>query len=569
MIRLSSCWIICQLIVLHSLTAQNFYNVDFEYGVYKDQPRKWSIESEGEGHTASLDSIESESGKKSLKAKLKNAEMFLFLSLPKNLIAGKKIRFSGFVKSSSGDSLKLMLAFKDPKGRPLITPIENTNPENWNLVSTETFFPDNYSSDRLLVALVAAGSGEFRFDNASIQVDGMEAGKGEIDFREPTPLEIQMLNQKIIPIRSVDDHPDVSDLYALDRVIGNSRLVALGENSHGSSSIYKMKFRMVRYLVIKKGFTVFALESPVAEADKINAYVTRGAGNREDVLKNLVYKSWQTQEMLDIIEWIKVYNQRAKHKVEFRGFDCQNSALAFHEVEVFIKNNSKSLASSFEKLKNDYTEALKTDSGWPNVYQQAEQIKNGLLSASIYPAVKSEALERVNHYMNIFLQNMSSHFQSPGSKSRDEYMADNIHWLVKNSSRDSRFIISADNSHVTKQSGKMGSMLQEKHGKDYFAMAFTFQKGTYFAYGPQKFYDVHPPHSGTYEYFFSGSMHKNFILELEHAKTIPILMGTLGFRSIGSRPQEITQFSDLRLTDHFDAVINLEESTHTIPIEQK
>src|SRR6267154_2516180 len=69
--------------------AQNFLNLDFEYGVYKAQPRKWTIEGEGESYFAGLDSSHRKSGNKSLYVTLKNAEVFIFLTIPGQLIAGK------------------------------------------------------------------------------------------------------------------------------------------------------------------------------------------------------------------------------------------------------------------------------------------------------------------------------------------------------------------------------------------------------------------------------------------------------------------------------------------------
>ena len=37
-------------------------------------------------------------------------------------------------------------------------------------------------------------------------------------------------------------------------MIGNAQYVGLGENTHGSSEIFTMKFRLVKYLVTEMGF---------------------------------------------------------------------------------------------------------------------------------------------------------------------------------------------------------------------------------------------------------------------------------------------------------------------------
>lgn len=132
--------------------AQVFSNLDFEYGVYKAQPRKWAIEGEGENYSARLDSVNSKNGNKSLYVTLKNAQVFIFLSIPGKLIAGKDIQVEGHFKSASSDSLQAMLMFHNPNGgRPIASQPNNTKSKEWEILSHQASFPDNYSSDRLLI----------------------------------------------------------------------------------------------------------------------------------------------------------------------------------------------------------------------------------------------------------------------------------------------------------------------------------------------------------------------------------------------------------------------------------
>jgi len=548
--------------------AQSFLNLDFEYGVYKAQPRKWAIEGEGEMYYARLDSTTAKSGNKSLYITLKNGEVYTFLSIPGNLIAGKSIQIEGYIKFKNADSLVSMLAFRDPNGgRPNVSqPIKGNNNE-WILASHEASFPGNYSSDRLLIALVASGTGDFWIDNVKIKINGQEYGNGTPDFREPTNTEIMDLNKMAVPIKSLASDADLKDLVPLNKIIGNTNLVALGENSHGSSTIYKLKLRMIKYMVEKKGFSIFALESPAVEADRINDYVLHGKGTLNDVIKNLTYPSWQTQEMIDIIQWIRFYNQTAKKKVEFKGFDMQNGMSAFEAVEDFAKVNDTALLVNLVELKKWYDDATNGKQQWNQVYQKSETIYQYLASKnnSAYTGIEVHSLARIKHYMNIFVQSLSSQYKSEKTKSRDEYMAQNIDWLVKNY-EGRKIILSADNTHVTKASGKMGSFLSNWYGEKYITVGFTYNNGSYSAYGPEKYYEVHPSYAGTYEYFFSKSNFKNFLLDIRAINDIPILNTTAGFRSIGSRPQETTQFTEINLKKHFDVIAYIENSIHTTPL---
>lgn len=543
--------------------AQVFSNLDFEYEVYKAQPRKWAIEGEGENYSAQLDSLNSQNGNKSLYVTLKNAQIFIFLSIPGKLIAGKDIQVEGSFKSASSDSLQAMLMLHNPNGgRPIASQPNNTKSNEWQIISHQASFPDNYSSDRLLVALMANGTGRFRFDNVKIKIGGQEYGNGNPDFREPTKKEIEALDKRIVPIKYLEPNSATKDLIPLKNIIGNSTIVALGENSHGSSSIYKLKLRMVKYLVENEGFSIFALESPTVEADRINDYVSFGKGTIEEVIKDLVYPSWQTQEMIDIIQWMKAYNQSARKKIEFRGFDMQNGLSALKAVEDFAKMNDSTLTANLLELDKLYSESTKDDQQWKLIIQKSDEI-NLYLTSKKYSRADPKYFERIKHYMDIFLQSLSSNSKSERTKTRDEYMAQNIDWLIKNSEANTKIIVSADNTHITKVSGKMGFFLKEWHSDKYLAFGFTYDTGTYSAYGPEKHYEVHPSFVGTYEYYFSKSKFKNYFLDIKSVTDIEILNQPAGFRSIGSRPQETTQFTEINLKNHFDVIAYIENSIHT------
>ena len=543
--------------------AQVFSNLDFEYGVYKAQPRKWAIEGEGENYSAWLDSANSKTGDRSLYVTLKNAQVFIFFSIPGKLIAGKDIQVEGYFKSASYDSLQAMLMFHNPNGgRPIPSQPNNSKSKEWQIISHQASFPDNYSSDRLLIALMANGTGRFWFDNVKVKIGGQEYGNGHPDFKEPTKNEIETLDRRIVPIKSLEPNSANKDLIPLKNIIGNSAIVALGENSHGSSSIYKLKLRMVKYLVENEGFSIFALESPTVEADRINDYVSFGKGTIEEVIKDLVYPSWQTQEMIDIIQWMKSHNQSAKKKIEFRGFDMQNGLSALKAVEDFAKINDPTLTASLLELDKLYSETTKNDQKWKLIVQKSDEV-NLYLTSKKYSGVDPKYFERIKHYMNIFLQSLSSNYKYEKAKTRDEYMAQNIDWLVKHSEANTKIILSADNTHVTKASGKMGFFLKDWYGDNYLVFGFTYNKGSYSAYGPEKHYEVHPSFVGTYEYFFSKSKFKNYFLDIKNITDIDILNQPGGFRSIGSRPQETSQFTEINLKNHFDVIAYIENSLYT------
>lgn len=154
---------------------------------------------------------------------------------------------------------------------------------------------------------------------------------------EPTKEEIAWLCSAIIPIQSVYMNANDSDLQCLKRMIGDTHVVALGENTHGSSEIYKIKDRMIKYLVEKDGFNVFAIEAAMPEAYRLNDYIIDGTGDPKELIKGMYFWTWDTQEMLDLVNWMKAYNANHEKKVMFTGFDVQEYKGAIENIKVILK----------------------------------------------------------------------------------------------------------------------------------------------------------------------------------------------------------------------------------------
>jgi erythromycin esterase len=363
-----------------------------------------------------------------------------------------------------------------------------------------------------------------------------------------------LLNKRVIPISINQSSEDEKELKPLNKLIGNAKIVGLGENSHGSSSIFKVKLRLVKYLVKNLGFTLFALESPAVECDLINQYVLYGKASKREVIQNLVYKLWQNEDILNIVEWIKTYNETAKIKVEFRGVDCQNSISALKYL-LEVKKGNPLHNTEVNKLKQLFDYSLKEKKRWEVVYQQLNKVD------SIYEIDKTA--DKIKRYLLIFRQGLTFHSESTDYKLRDQYMADNVDWLIKHGRSSEKIIVSADNQHINKSTSVQGGYLNQMYGKDYVNIGFTYRAGHYAADGPEKVYDVHPPYLGTYEYFLSKSRFNNFIIDLRKSD-IDYLNMKAGFRVLGSRPQEGSQFVEVNLKSLFDVLIYLDKSEPTV-----
>ena len=59
------------------------------------------------------------------------------------------------------------------------------------------------------------------------------------------------------------------EMKPLKKIIGDSRIVALGEAPHGTRKFFQLKHRMLEFLATEMGFTVFSIEANMPEANRI------------------------------------------------------------------------------------------------------------------------------------------------------------------------------------------------------------------------------------------------------------------------------------------------------------
>lgn len=140
--------------------------------------------------------------------------------------------------------------------------------------------------------------------------------------------QVEWLRGHIVPLSTwdpaVEFAPDGSDgMKALAEMIGDARVVGLGESTHGTREIFKMKHRIVKYLRENEGFDIFSIEANMPESYAVNPYVMGGEGDASALVKGMYFWTWSTHEVLDMVEWMREHNMRGGDKISFTGFDMQ------------------------------------------------------------------------------------------------------------------------------------------------------------------------------------------------------------------------------------------------------
>src|SRR5436305_10383246 len=87
----------------------------------------------------------------------------------------------------------------------------------------------------------------------------------------PDPGRVRWLSEHALPVRSIAPaDEDFSDLMPLVGWIGSSRVVALGEGTHGDGAMFLAKARLVRFLHQVMGFDVLAWEAGFFDVPRVD-----------------------------------------------------------------------------------------------------------------------------------------------------------------------------------------------------------------------------------------------------------------------------------------------------------
>jgi erythromycin esterase len=317
----------------------------------------------------------------------------------------------------------------------------------------------------------------------------------------PLPATVAWLTQNSVSLASFDPGGSDADLAPLGNMIGGAHVFGMGEQTHGTNEFQLMKHRVFQYLVRNKGFTHFAIEATWPEANDVNTYVLTGAGDPKKLLSDLYFWTWNTQEVLDMILWMRQWNQTAApdRQVQFLGFDMQFPGAAMDTVTNFVgrvdaqdaavvqsrmacmvpyRNHGAILGQSATVyLKSELTDQNACRDGLQQVFDllNADSVK---FSAASSGALFANALHSVR-----VVQQFEDYYRTLNPETRDRYMAENAVWLLQQAKPGSKIMLWAHNEHISAAAPQMGSWLRNAFNDDYVNLGFLFGTGRFNAVG--------------------------------------------------------------------------------------
>jgi erythromycin esterase len=340
----------------------------------------------------------------------------------------------------------------------------------------------------------------------------------------------EWISEYAVPITTVQPGSGFDDLEPMKDIVGEARIVSLGEPTHGNREVFQLKHRMIEYLVEEMDFNIFALECPFGEAYDINRYVVDGIGDPKKALAGIYYWAWDTKEVLDLIEWMREYNADPSHetKVKFYGFDTQNPERATRVMLDYLAKVDPALENSVRPKLGIL--------GIP--FSNPELIGN---RQWIPEEADSLSLRNINLVMESFDKRKDKYIQSSSilewklakqharqvemyieaaindaenwSIIRDLGQAQNLKWIMDHEGNDAKMMAWAHNSHVSNSSrwgvDWMGYHMKKWYGDDIKIFGFLFNQGQFRAIDegvPSKGmhdFSVESAPEGTFEYIIA------------------------------------------------------------------
>jgi erythromycin esterase len=305
---------------------------------------------------------------------------------------------------------------------------------------------------------------------------------------------VDWVRKNAVPFRTVEAGNGFTDLSPIGDIVGESRIVALGEATHGTREFFLLKHRIIEYLASRKGFTVFSIEANMPEAYRLNDFVLRGEGDPKQLLKGMYFWTWDTREVLDLILWMREFNRSGKGHLEFTGFDMQKPTVAMEIVKGFVQRQEPGYSDHVAQIYNDVlpkAKALGIASGPAGSRVDKKRLAAGCAEivkhledrrAMFVTHSKPDDVEWAIQMARVVHQSVQ---MAIGEKSRDESMADNVKWIAEHS-HGAKLVLWAHNGHITYEGysyAPMGKYLKEMFGSQIVNFGFRFNEGSFRAIG--------------------------------------------------------------------------------------
>jgi erythromycin esterase-like protein len=424
---------------------------------------------------------------------------------------------------------------------------------------------------------------------------------------QPANAIVGALRDAAQPLKGAND-----DYDALLELIGDARLVLLGEATHGTHEFYCARAGITKRLIAEKGFTAVAVEADWPDAYDVNRYV-RGTGiaARADALlagfERFPTWMWRNTEVLDFVGWLRAHNDRTRAselKAGFYGLDLYSlygsiaAVLAYlDKVDCEAAQRARYRYSCFDQF-GENTQAYGyaasfnlTESCERQVVKQLHDLqrratdygsRDGRVAMDDFFFAEQNARlvkDAEEYYREMFRGRESSW------NLRDRHMADTLDHLIAFLALQgprAKIVVWEHNSHIgdaraTEMTDRgeinVGQLVRERYKNEAVLIGFTTYCGTVTAAtdwdGPAECKHVRPALADSYEALFHDGGASRFFIDLQDERLQALREPRLE-RAIGVvyRPEteRVSHYFHANLPAQFDAILHFDQTRAVQPL---
>lgn len=401
---------------------------------------------------------------------------------------------------------------------------------------------------------------------------------------------------------------DTADLGPMLRRIGDARVVLLGEATHGTSEFYRMRERISRELIERKGFSFVAIEGDWPDAARIDHYVRHAeyAPSEWTAFARFPVWMWRNREVREFVDWLRAHNGRLE----------PNSRVAFHGLDLYsLYNSIESVLNYLDSVDPQTAAVARRRYGcltpWqsdPTVYGHATLTGKYETCEREVTAMLTDLMQKrrayAEHDGDRFLDALQNarlvanaeryyRIMYYGSRAswnlRDSHMFETLKNLLSFHGPQSKGIVWAHNSHVgdsaatemaAREEYNIGHLCRQDFGDDCYSIGFGTNTGTVAAASnwdeAMEIKTVRPALAGSYERLCHETGDACFVLPLRRLapRTLAAELAQPRLeRAIGViyRPETELQshYFEAVLPRQFDEYIWFDESRAVTPLRSE
>jgi erythromycin esterase len=268
------------------------------------------------------------------------------------------------------------------------------------------------------------------------------------------------------------------------RLVASSDVVALGDVTHATHELYAAKQSLVPQLVAR-GFRVIAFEAPYSEFKALDEYVLHGTGDPAAILNIPLYWFWDTNEILDLVRWMRAQNAAGlTPPIRIAGVDPTSPRVTAAEVIAYLQRVDPYFATKTASIYHCIREGYQ---GTNRCRTAIATVRESMLSKRDLYVLASSADEYEEMLYAARVVEQGERVLADGMNVRDEPMAENVLRFV---ARGQKVIVLGHNEHWGRTRyqldssllhGSAGAVLGEALGDRYFVLGSVILDGTFLA----------------------------------------------------------------------------------------